>query len=142
MIYIGSDHAGYAQKQKVIEYLKKNDIEYIDVGPFNEERTDYPIYAKLVCENIKDEQDKGILVCGSGIGMSICANRYSHIRACLAVNKKMAYLGRHHNNANVLVLQGRNKCTCTNIKITKTFLNETFDGGRHIDRINMLSFTK
>ncbi|MGN1227499.1 MAG: RpiB/LacA/LacB family sugar-phosphate isomerase, partial [Christensenellales bacterium] len=112
---------------------------YKDVGCFSEERTDYPLYAKLVCESIQNENDKGILVCGSGIGMSICANRYPHIRASLSINKKMAYLGRHHNNANVLVLQGRNKCNFSNIRILKTFLKETFDGGKHAERVEMLS---
>ena len=139
MIYIGSDHAGFIQKQKLVEYLKKKNIPFEDVGTNSTESTDYPIYAKKVCEHIKTKDDLGVLVCGSGIGMSMVANKYKHIRACLAVNKKMAYLGRHHNNANVLVLQGRNKLSICNIRILKTFLKESFDGGRHIKRLEMFS---
>ena len=140
MIFIGSDHAGFDQKQKIIEFLKKQEIPFEDVGTFDKQSTDYPIYAKKVCESIKSDEDKGILICGSGIGMSIMANRFNHIRASLAVNKKMAYLARHHNNANVLVLQGRGKLNCCNIKILKTFLNEPFDGGRHQKRVDMLFY--
>lgn len=139
MIYIGCDHAGFAMKQKIISRLKKDGIEFVDCGCYSDERTDYPIYAKKVCESIKNDSDKGLLICGSGIGMSICANRYKHIRACLAINCNMAYLGRHHNNANVLVLQGRNKTIDLNYKIMTTFLNEQFDGGRHTQRVEMLS---
>ena len=138
MLYIGSDHAGFDQKQKIIKYLKKHNIDFVDVGTFDKQSTDYPIFARKVCENIKTEEDKGVLICGSGIGMSIMANRFNHIRASLAVNKKMAYLARHHNNANVLVIQGRNKFNLCNILILKTFLKENFDGGRHIKRIEML----
>ena len=140
MLYIGSDHAGFNQKQKVIKFLDKQKIAFEDVGTFDNQSTDYPIYAKKLCESIKTDDDKGILICGSGIGMSIMANRFNHIRAGLAINKKMAYLARHHNNANVLVLQGRGKLNCQNIGIVKTFLNEPFDGGRHQKRVDMLFY--
>lgn len=139
MIYLGSDHAGFKQKEKLKKYFENKKIEYKDIGCYDESKTDYPLIAKAVCESIKSDNDKGILICGTGIGMSICANRFRHIRAGLAMNKKMAYFARHHNNANVLVLSGRYKSNFTNIRIVKTFLRETFDGGRHQKRIDMLS---
>lgn len=139
MIYIGSDHAGFKQKEKIKKYLQKHSIEFKDKGCYDETRVDYPLIAKAVCESITKESDKGILICGTGIGMSISANRFKHIRAGLATSKKMAYYTRHHNNANVLVLSGRYKSTFANIRILKTFLQEGFDGGRHAERVNILS---
>lgn len=139
MIYIGSDHAGFEQKEKIKKYFDKHKIEYKDMGCFNKSSVDYPIIAKSVCESIKTEFDRGILICGTGIGMSISANRFAHIRASLATRKKFAYFARHHNNANVLVLSGRFKSYFANLGIVKTFLNEEFDGGRHQKRIDMIS---
>lgn len=137
MIYIGSDHAGFKMKENLKKYMDKKAIAYTDVGTHSEQSCDYPIIAKDLATHIT-EQDKGILICGSGIGMSIAINRFKHIRAGLCTKKRQAYLSRLHNNANVLVLQGRNMCTLRNKIILDCFLNTAFEGGRHERRVKML----
>ena len=138
MIYIGSDHAGFQMKEKLKNYLTKNSYCFEDVGTHSIESCDYPIIAKSLCEKITND-DIGILICGTGIGMSIAANRFKNIRAGLCTTKKQAEMTRRHNNANVLVLQGRDMCYLKNISILKTFLLTSFEGGRHEKRVNMLS---
>ena len=139
MLYIGSDHAGFPMKEEIANFLKCNKISFKDVGTFNEKSCHYPDYAKKVCESIKTKDDIGILVCGTGIGMSMCANKYKHIRAALCINQKQAKMSRKHNNANVLCLQGRDMSKEKNFKIITTFLNTSFEGQRHELRINMYS---
>lgn len=139
MLYIGCDHAGYNEKLNVIEYLKQKNISFVDVGTFSEESVNYPEYAKKVCEKIHSSEDRGILICGSGMGMCMCANKFDYIRAGLCVNIKQATLSRKHNNANVLCLQGRDVKKDKNNKIIDAFLHTKFEGGRHIKRIEMFS---
>ena len=138
MIYIGSDHAGYKLKCAVCEFLEENGFEYEDEGTYSTDSVDYPLIAKKVCEKIK-EGDRGILICGTGIGMSIASNRFKHIRAGLCYDTESAKLTRNHNNANVLVLKGRNQETEESFEIVKTFLTEPFEGGRHQRRIDELN---
>ena len=138
MLYIGSDHAGYKTKQLLIEYFKKQNIDFVDMGTHSEESCHYPVIAKAVCEKIQDG-DVGVLICGTGLGMSMCANKFYHIRAGLCVNQKQAKMSRKHNNANVLVLQGRDMSIEKNIGILQMFLKTKFDGGRHEERIKMFS---
>ena len=140
-IFIASDHAGLSLK----EYLtNKNDLELIDLGPHTLDSVDYPIYSKLLCDNMKGEMDKGskdvmgILICGSGIGMTISANRHPWIRAALCCDKIFAELSRQHNDANVLVLPGRFISNEVSYKIVNTFLNVPFSGGRHQRRIDLI----
>ncbi|KLO20874.1 MULTISPECIES: ribose 5-phosphate isomerase B [unclassified Marinitoga] len=139
-IVIGSDHAAYKMKEHIKEYLKNKGIEVIDEGPYSEDRVDYPIYAKKVCEKVvSKEADYGILMCGTGLGMSIAANKVKGIRATLAYYPKMAELARQHNNANVLVLGGRTMGFELAEWTVDTFLETSFEGGRHEKRINLIS---
>lgn len=139
-IAIACDHAGFETKEYIKEILTHKSYEVLDLGTHSNERTDYPDYARALCESLnpKDSHTKGILICGSGIGMSIAANRYAHIRAALCKDSQMAQLSRAHNDANVLCLGARitNK---DEIKgIVSAFLDTEFEGGRHIDRIKKL----
>ena len=135
-IYIASDHAGFNLKNQIIETHNK----FIDLGTNNEERVDYPDFAIDLIEKInKNENAKGVLICGSGVGMSIAANRDKHIRAGLAFNSEVAGLIRKHNNANVLVLPGRFMNIQEALKCINNFLNSNFEGGRHLKRVNKLN---
>ena len=134
-IYIASDHAGFSLKNQIIESYN----EFIDLGTNNEERVDYPDFAINLIEKInKNENSKGVLICGSGVGMSIAANRDNNIRAGLAFNSEVAGLIRKHNNANVLVLPGRFMNIQEALKCIDNFLNSNFEGGRHLKRIKKI----
>ena len=134
-IYIASDHAGFSLKNQIIESYN----EFIDLGTNNEERVDYPDFAINLIEKInKNENSKGVLICGSGVGMSIAANRDNNIRAGLAFNSEVAGLIRKHNNANVLVLPGRFMNIQEALKCVENFLITGFEGGRHKNRIGKL----
>lgn len=139
-IVIGSDHAGFELKEFIKNLLIVMDYSVEDVGPSDTKSVDYPDYAEKVCARIvKNPLKKGILTCGSGIGMSIAANKIAGIRAALVHDIKSAKLSRQHNNANALVLGARpfNK---TKVKqIIKAWLNTGFDGGRHLRRIRKIS---
>jgi ribose 5-phosphate isomerase B len=138
-IVIASDHAGYFLKEKIKEFLKKENYEVIDVGCFSPESVDYPEYgAKAVEKFLNKEADLGILICGTGIGMSIFANRFPGIRAALCHEPFSAKMARLHNNANILVLGGRLIGEGMAIEIVKTFLETPFEGGRHERRINLI----
>jgi ribose 5-phosphate isomerase B len=144
-IAIGSDHGGYELKTAILEHLKKRDpfldmytCRVVDFGCHNTESVDYPDYARAVCNTINASNDVGILVCGTGIGISIAANRHSHIRAGLCHNTETAKLTRQHNNANVLCLGGRITSVDDAIKIVDTFLTTEFEGGRHQKRLDKL----
>lgn len=136
MNYIGSDHAGYALKQKILSKYHKYNL--VDLGADSEESTDYPIIAQKMGSLI-EEGDMGILICGSGIGMSIAANRFKNIRAALCVNQEMAELARKHNNANVLVLGSRVTETEVVFQIIDKFFNTAFEAGRHQRRIDLIN---
>ena len=137
-LYIGSDHAGYQHKKTIIKYLKSKKIKIVDIGPQTEESVDYPEYAHKVCEKIK-ENNKGILICGSGNGISMAANKHKNIRAAICWNKKIAELARKHNDANILSIPARFINEKETIEILNIFLKTEFEGGRHQRRINKIN---
>jgi len=138
-IFLSSDHAGYKLKEFIKIHLDKKKINYTDLGPFNSERVDYPDYAHKVAKKVKtDKKHIGILVCGSGMGMNIAANRHKNIRAAQCFNLKSTKLSRLHNDANIITLGSRlltkkNALNCVNV-----FLNTKFEGGRHTKRIKKI----
>ena len=138
-ICIASDHAGYQTKQYIKNILINNEISVIDLGPFSEDSVDYPDYAKKVSNRIRTKKsDIGILICGSGTGMAISANKSKDIRAAVCYNSKSTYLSRAHNNANIICLGARMTNKKTIINNVKIFLKTKFEGGRHLKRINKL----
>lgn len=140
MIAIGCDHGGYLLKQEVIQHLKEMNMEYKDFGCYDESACDYPLYAKKVAESVlSKESDKGILICGTGIGISIAANKVKGIRAALCHDCFSAEATRLHNDANILAMGARVVGAGHAIKIVDTFLNTEFSGDeRHIRRINLI----
>ena len=137
-IAIASDHGGYNLKQKIYEYLK-NDYEIVDFGTNSTESCDYPVYAKKVVDAILNKGfDRGILVCGTGIGMAMCANRYKGIRASNVFNTFCAKITRQHNDSNILTLGERVIDFPLAKEIVDIWLNSEFEGGRHQKRIDML----
>ena len=138
-IIIASDHAGYQMKEYLDKTLKEQGYIVIDVGPYDDKSVDYPDYACRLAQGIYDrEADVGILICGTGIGMSIAVNRYDHIRGALAFTPDMARLARQHNNANVLILGARTTSLETALSATNAFLSTAFEGGRHEARVQKL----
>ena len=137
-IAIGSDHAGYELKESVKEYLKSKGVDVVDVGTYSEERVDYPDYARKVCDEVRSGSDFGILICGTGLGMSIAANKCKGIRAALCLYPDMARLAREHNNANVLVMAGRLMGKELANWTVDAFLSSGFQGGRHERRVKKL----
>ncbi|MBQ7450657.1 ribose 5-phosphate isomerase B [bacterium] len=138
-IAIGCDHGGFDLKQKVIDYLKARDIEFEDFGIYIKEASDYPEIAKQVSAEIaKGKFDKGILICGTGIGMSIVANKFKGIRAALCCDTYSARVSRAHNNANILCLGARVVGEYLALDIVDTWLKTNFEGGRHKKRIDMI----
>ena len=134
-LYIASDHAGFALKSKLCDRFKS----LVDLGTNSEESVDYPDFAyKLTNEVLKDNDNLGILICGTGVGMSIAANKVKGIRAGLVSNNEIARLIRQHNNANVLVLPGRFMDEEEAIKSVKTFIETEFEAGRHQARIDKI----
>ena len=138
-ICISSDHAGYEIKEFIKEHLIKSKISIIDLGPFLKKSVDYPDYAKKVSNRVsKRKSDIGILVCGSGTGMAISANKTKGIRAAVGYNIKSTQLSRQHNNANILCLGSRLTKKKDIKKIIKIFLNTKFEGGRHKRRVKKI----
>ena len=136
-IYIASDHAGFDLKKEI---LKRSNEDYLDLGTNNTDSTDYPEYAFELVQKLKlDNNSLGILICGSGIGMTIAANRDEYIRAGLAFNPEIAKLMRMHNDANVLVLPGRFIDVHEALKCVDNFIETDFEGGRHQKRIDKLN---
>ena len=140
-ILIASDHAGYKLKKILIEELE-GEIKFEDLGPFSENSVDYPDYAKKLSKKIDLKNDLvGVLICGSGIGMSMVANRFKNVRAALCMNNKMSILARQHNNANILVLGSRLISEQEAIKCLLVFLKTNYEGGRHqarLDKFNVV----
>ena len=138
-ICISSDHAGYKIKEYIKTLLYKNKISLIDLGPYNDKSVDYPDYAKKVAKRIKGKKsDFGILVCGSGTGMAISANKIRGVRAAVCYNKTSTYLCRSHNNANILCIGARLTKKNNIEKIVSVFLKTEFEGGRHQRRIKKI----
>lgn len=139
MIAIGSDHGGYALKQEIMEYLRQTGVEFEDLGCYEPVSVDYPDIAKKVCARVTEGTAKlGILVCGTGIGMSICANKIKGIRAAQCADTFSARMTRCHNNSNVLTLGGRTVGPELAKDIVKEFLTAEFEGGRHQTRIDKI----
>lgn len=138
-IAIGADHAGFKLKEFVKSFLKEKGFEVIDVGTYSEERCHYPIYAQKVAQMVsKGEIEKGILICGSGIGMSIVANKFKGVRAALCHNIYSAKYSRLHNNSNILCLGGRVTGEDLTKEIVETWLETPFEGGRHEERLSLI----
>ncbi len=140
-IVIASDHAGFALKSKLIEYLIKKNLSALDLGSYNaEEKVDYPDYAHKVVEAVAEEKiaQLGILVCYTGVGMSIAANRNSEIRAALCRDAFTAERARAHNNANILILAAGSTDESSAIEILEAFLSGKFEGGRHSSRLSKI----
>lgn len=139
MIILASDHAGFLLKEEIKKFFKKENITTIDVGCYSLDPVDYPDFAKSASQRVlENDNNVGIYICGTGIGMSIAANRNPKIRAAYCPNPTYARLARSHNNANVLVLGGRYTRRYKAIKIIKEFLTTQFDGGRHSKRLRKL----
>ena len=138
-IAIASDHGGFALKEKVREHLEAHLVEVIDLGTYSEESVDYPTYGKLCGEAVvSGEADLGIVVCGTGIGISIAANKVKGVRCGLCTSVEMARLTKQHNNANVLALGGRTTPENLALEIVDAWLEADFEGGRHQRRVDML----
>ncbi len=139
-IAIGSDHAGFEDKEKIKRQLDELGIEYEDVGTNSTESVDYPVYARKVAEKVASgEAEQGILVCGSGNGMQIAANKVRGVRAALAWNEETARLARQHNDANVLSVPARMISPEEVSKVIESYLKAEFEGGRHARRISEIS---
>ena len=138
-IFLSSDHGGFDLKECIKDFLKNNDYDFEDLGCDSLNPVDYPDHAKALAKKlIINNQFRGILFCGTGIGISMAANRFSHIRAALCTNVEMASKSRKHNNANVLALGGRILKKSLAIDIVKEFLNTEFENGRHTLRVNKI----
>ncbi|HLB01663.1 MAG TPA: ribose 5-phosphate isomerase B [Nitrospiria bacterium] len=136
---IASDHAGLKLKNRVIDLLKQKGIEVKDFGTENNESVDYPDFGMQVAEAVsRGQMERGILLCGSGIGMSIVANKYRRVRAALCYDIQTARLSREHNDANILVMGGRVLDEPKALEIVKTWLETEFEGGRHARRIKKI----
>ena len=138
-ISISSDHAGFELKESIKKFLIKKKFLVLDLGPRDDRSVDYPDYAKKLVKNIiSKKSDTGILVCGSGIGMAMSANRFKKIRAAVCYNVKSTKLSRSHNNANVIAIGSRLTKEKLALKLVMIFLKTKFDGGRHKRRTNKI----
>ena len=139
MIAIGSDHGGYKLKEEIKKYLDEKGIEFRDFGTVSEERVDYPEIAKEVSKSVqKKEAEFGILICKTGLGMSIVANKFKGIRCAVCHNENTAKYARLHNNANILALSGQDLTVNDAICILRMWLATEFEGGRHQNRIKLI----
>ena len=138
-ISISSDHAGFELKESIKNFLIKRKFLVLDLGPRDDRSVDYPDYAKKLAKNIiSKKSDTGILVCGSGIGMAMSANRFKKIRAAVCYNAKSTKLSRSHNNANIIAIGSRLTNKNLALKLVMIFLKTKFDGGRHKRRTNKI----
>ena len=142
-IYFGSDHAGFLMKKQIVERLKSVgkdfDFDIKDLGCYSVESCDYPEFAFRVARNVKSEEGSfGVLLCGTGMGMSIAANKIKGVRCALCNNYTSVNMARKHNNANIIALGARNTSVDMVMPLILAFINTEFDGGRHEKRVNML----
>ena len=138
-IFISSDHAGYKLKEAIKLHLSKKKISFKDMGPYNDNRVDYPDFAHKLARKVKTNKNNvGILICGSGMGMNIAANRHKNIRAAQCFNLKSTKLSRLHNDANIITLGSRLFTEKTALSCISVFLNTKFEGGRHSKRIKKI----
>ena len=138
-IFISSDHAGYKLKEAIKLHLSKKKLSFQDMGPYNDNRVDYPDFAHKLAKRVKKNKNNfGILVCGSGMGMNISANRHKNIRAAQCFNLKSTKLSRLHNDANIITLGSRLITKKNALKLISVFLNTKFDGGRHLRRVKKI----
>ncbi|ADO45265.1 sugar-phosphate isomerase, RpiB/LacA/LacB family [Hydrogenobacter thermophilus TK-6] len=138
-IAIGSDHAGYLLKEKIKDFLLSKGCQVVDVGTNSTASTDYPIFAREVALAVqRGEVQQGILICGTGIGMCITANKFKGVYAALCTNEYMAKVSRQHNNANILCLGGRVLGDALAISIVEAWLSADFEGGRHERRVSLI----
>ena len=138
-IFIASDHAGFKLKEIIKNYLTNKKIKFMDLGPFDDSRVDYPDYAHKVAKKVNvNKSNVGILVCGSGTGMNIVANKHKNVRAAQCFNLKSTKLSRLHNDANIITLGSRLITKKNALKFVSIFLNTKFDGGRHLKRVKKI----
>lgn len=138
-IFIASDHAGFPLKEIIKASVDKADHSVVDLGPQTDASTDYPLFAHALCAEVVAEPGSvGILICGSGMGMSMAANRHKGIRAALCTNEFLARMSRLHNNANVLCLGHRVTGQDLALAIVDAFLGNSFEGGRHTRRVDLI----
>jgi len=138
-IAIASDHAGVDLKSEIVSLLKSRGIEVTDMGPSSNDSVDYPDYAQKVAEKVSLGEAKGILICGTGIGMSIAANKFKGVRAALAHSVETAKMSREHNDSNILVLGARVLSETLAKEIVEAWLDTPFEGGRHQRRLDKIS---
>ncbi len=142
MIFLGSDHAGFELKESIKDHLEKKGLKYLDLGTDSLKSVDYPDYALKVAEKVigeKDENSFGILVCGTGIGMEIAANKVNGIRAALVHDEYTAEVAKEHNNANILTLGGRTTTPTEASRYIDKFMSSKYEEGRHENRISKIS---
>ena len=138
-IFISSDHAGFKLKEAIKSYLSNKKLSFTDMGPYNDSRVDYPDFAHKVARKVKlNKNNIGILVCGSGMGMNIAANRHNNIRAAQCFNLKSTKLSRLHNDANIITLGSRLLTKKKALNLLGVFLKTKFEGGRHLKRIKKI----
>ena len=138
-IFISSDHAGFRLKEDIKKHFKNNKIDLKDLGPANDNNVDYPDYAHKLAKKVKvSKNNVGILVCGSGTGMNIAANKHKNIRAAQCFSAKSTKLSRLHNNANIITLGSRLISKKKSFEFIRIFLNTKFEGGRHLKRIKKI----
>ena len=138
-IFISSDHAGFKLKEFIKIYLSKKKLSFQDLGPNNGNKVDYPDYAHKVAKKVNiNKNNVGILVCGSGTGMNIAANKHKKVRAAQCFSIKSTKLSRLHNNANIITLGARLISKKNALKFVSIFLNTNFDGGRHLKRVKKI----
>ena len=138
-IAIGCDHAGFQLKKVLISHLREQGWELVDFGCPSEESIDYPDYAHPVAEYVENNNSLGVLICGSGNGISMSANKHQGVRSAICWTKEIAALARQHNNANILSLPARFITIEEGLKISNTFFSTDFEGGRHERRVNKIS---
>ena len=139
MISLGSDHGGYELKEEIKKYLDEIGIEYKDYGTDSKERTDYPIFAERVAKSIQSKEcDRGILICKSGAGMTIVANKFKGIRAALGINEEVAMASKADDNINVVVLPAQYITLSSAIATIRAWIATEFKGGRYLERLQMI----
>ena len=140
MIALGCDHAGFELKEAIRKYLEEKNIEHKDYGTYSEDSVNYPEFADKVAHAVADgKAEKGILCCGTGIGISIAANKVKGIRASVCTDEFCTEMTRRHNDANILCLGGRVIDSDKAVKLAEIFLNTGFDGGKHLTRVNQIT---